>query len=37
MFEVEVAHAGGRWGVASDPVDLGERLVRARMSAVVGD
>lgn len=37
VFEVEVAHTGGRWGVASDPVDLGERLVRARMSAVVGD
>ena len=37
MFEVEVTHTGGRWGVASDPVGLGEGLVRTRMSAVVGD
>lgn len=37
VLEVEVMDAGGRWGGAGGPVDLGERPVRIRMSAVAGD
>ena len=37
VLEVEVMDAGGRWGGAGGPVDLGERPVRTRMSAVAGD